>query len=561
MPQIPTLNDRVQVSNLPSVRIQAFDTGAQAIGQGLGNFANATLQIAERERQRADAAQLLEADTAMALLEDTLFHDPENGAYSKRGKDALAVPDSLWPEWEKREGEIRANLPAHLQGQFGQFANSRRRDLSRSLTRHITQESDKYYGELSEAYITTAANSASSNYTDPDRIDTEVARAIVGIEGTGILEGKPDEWKKAKRQEIESRIRAGALDRMIADDPITAQAYYEKHKDSFLGETQAKVERLLKPLVMREEVRVEAAKYAGMSYTDALKKARDIADPDLRDGVLREIDFSEKIRVAAENQQNEQMGEDISTVIERADPSTPLTDILSPQQLAWAQEHGKVAGVETRLRQRLEGQQPRTDFAELARLDALMTQAQEGNAEAQASLRKENPVGWYDKLDRPMWEHLKERRAAILNPADKAVQDALDDYASEKDQLDTEVWGPLGIPTSGKLNTQNNEMKGQFLRSYYERKRVFVEQTQRPPNATERREMMRELLVTRTWPKVRPILWDTEEELHAFETDVEIPNANRAAIRAAFKATHAGAEPTEAEVQMMYYRAKNEKVN
>lgn len=556
MPQIPTLNDRVQVSNLPSVRIQAFDTGAQAIGQGLGNFANATLQIAERERQRADAAQLLEADTAMALLEDTLFHDPENGAYSKRGKDALAVPDSLWPEWEKREGEIRANLPAHLQGQFGQFANSRRRDLSRTLTRHITQESDKYYGELSEAYITTAANSASSNYTDPGRIDTEVARAIVGIEGTGILEGKPDEWKKAKRQEIESRIRAGALERMISDDPITAQAYYDKHKDSFLGETQAKVERLLKPLVMGARVKEEAAKYAGMDYLEALKSARDIADPDLQAGVLKEIEFSEKIRVETKRRADEQMGEDISSAIETASPLLPIDEILSPNQLAWAQENGKVSSIESRLRQRIDGQQPKTDPAELSRLDTLITQAQEGDAKALQALQAENPVDWYGKLDRTMWEHQKERRASILNAGvDKDAAKKAANFASESELLAAEVWQPLGIPASGNLTQRQAEMKSQFQRAYIEQKRVFVEENQREPTAADRRQIMRDLLQTRT--VIEPgFFYDSEVELRAFQTNVEIPSVHRAAIRDAFRQEH-GREPSESDIQRIYFRANN----
>ncbi|WP_206688748.1 hypothetical protein, partial [Streptococcus pseudopneumoniae] len=68
----------------------------------------------------------------MAELEDSLFHNPETGAYASKGKDAIGVPERIWPEWDKRQGEIRSKLPPHLQGSFGQFANNRRRDLSRS---------------------------------------------------------------------------------------------------------------------------------------------------------------------------------------------------------------------------------------------------------------------------------------------------------------------------------------------------------------------------------------------------------------------------------------------
>lgn len=66
--RVPRYDGGAAVQNLPGVRVQAFDTsaGTNAIARGLQQIGGVANDIAQSEREKAETAQLLEADRRLA---------------------------------------------------------------------------------------------------------------------------------------------------------------------------------------------------------------------------------------------------------------------------------------------------------------------------------------------------------------------------------------------------------------------------------------------------------------------------------------------------------------
>lgn len=257
MPRVPQYQQQVGVSNLPSARIQNFTT-PEALGAGIaqsvGKVGGMLGQIAQQEQEKADVAAIMDADRQLAEVELSLFNDPETGAYSRRGRDAFGLPEQVFPEWDKRVGEIEARLTPAQRQAFQRSATGRRTDLQRGLSRHIMQESERFYSDEAKAYVSTAVQSAAANYTDPERVNTEIERVARGVMSMPEMRGaSPMVVNEAIRQ-AQSKVYVGVAERMLLDDPAAAETYLLANQDRMSpGDVQTLREKL-QPLVQAREV-------------------------------------------------------------------------------------------------------------------------------------------------------------------------------------------------------------------------------------------------------------------------------------------------------------------
>src|SRR5690606_12270027 len=99
------------------------------------------------------------------------------GLYSRKGADAISAPQTLWQEWEQRVGGAMDQLPARLRPAAERIAETRRQETQRTVTNYVMRESESYSQAQEDGLIASAAQTASLNYMDPQRVETEVARA------------------------------------------------------------------------------------------------------------------------------------------------------------------------------------------------------------------------------------------------------------------------------------------------------------------------------------------------------------------------------------------------
>lgn len=231
MPQVPQYQQRVAVQNLPSARVaQTVDAntlGAQAFA-GVAQVGQTLGVIAQKEQEKQDVAALMQADRELADLELKLLHDPEAGAYSLRGQQAEGVQERVFPEWERGTSQIAARLTPAQRAAFERQAQGRRSDVARSLARHQMTEMDRFYAQEAEATVTTAQTLAAANWTDPNRIATEVARAERGA--MSLDDGASPIVVQQRVLAARSGVYAAAVEQALAADPASGAALFAQYR-------------------------------------------------------------------------------------------------------------------------------------------------------------------------------------------------------------------------------------------------------------------------------------------------------------------------------------------
>ena len=68
-------------------------------------------KIVEEHQRRADEVSLIDADSKLADATNQLLYDPQSGALTKRGKDAIYAQDGAQEAWRKTVNEVANGLP------------------------------------------------------------------------------------------------------------------------------------------------------------------------------------------------------------------------------------------------------------------------------------------------------------------------------------------------------------------------------------------------------------------------------------------------------------------
>lgn len=258
MANVPRYSDQqVQATGLPNVRVsdngatpEAFGAG---IGRGLADFAQVATQIADREREKADTASLMEAQKAFSDLDLELLNDPEKGAFAKQGKDAIGIQQTVLPEWDRRASDIIGKVPARVQAKAQQYAMQRRESAAERLMSHSLQQGDRYYTERADSTIKLFQSEAIANRMDPTAVDKAADQAMQAAEEAGRLRGLSDEGRTVLRRAAASTTYRGAIEALANDDPLGAEVRYAQVRGFLTPEDQLEVDKLVRPLVQDRE--------------------------------------------------------------------------------------------------------------------------------------------------------------------------------------------------------------------------------------------------------------------------------------------------------------------
>jgi hypothetical protein len=542
--RVPTYEPQTQVQNLPGVRVQAMDTsaGVQGLMAGLQQVGAVANQYAQQEREKADAAQLLEADRALAEWENSTLYAPETGLLNRRGKDALGIPDEALPSLDKRISEAEQGLRSDAaRMRFRALAQGRRTDIERQLMRHVSSQSDAILKAETDAYQATALSAIAVHAQDPERVALETERLWAAKSVALERMGMPEEAIRAERQATMQAVHGTVIDSLLSrNEYAQAVGYFEQHRDA-LGDRMDEYGKAVKQADYALKEASESDRIMRQFGTGraAVAEARRIEDIFLRDRVESRIEREATRRDREVREAEKAVRESAWAKIERAAPGADLYSVLTPRELANLSEMpGVLSQMEGRMKQRLQGLQVQTDPRVFDQLHRMMDQPQEF---ADADLSQ-----FYDQLSPSDRDYFRKAQASMTQPGKQV------DFASESDQLRL-IYTDLGVsPTAPK----DGETRGLFLRQYYAEKDAFIQQAGRPPNANERQEMMRRLML----PFVRErTLW-FDQEKRAFqippgqEGRFTIPRTERQQIVAAFQKNGVDA-PTDQQIFEAYLMA------
>lgn len=247
MPRIPTFDqNQISPQPLPTVRKEYLrDTRGESLGNALGNIGDVAHKIQLEERNKADRAAFMEADTQTGELSTRLLTDPQKGARTRVGKDAIGSTDEYLKQYDEESNKILANLKSDRQRTAYSESRMRRREqLSQDLNTHEFRERESYYDATRKSYEKSAFDDAVTNYKDAKRIESQVENITASVAQTpGLNAAQRAQIATAKT----STVYAGVIDRYLANEELKpAEAYYRSVKGKIDGEAATQIENSIR---------------------------------------------------------------------------------------------------------------------------------------------------------------------------------------------------------------------------------------------------------------------------------------------------------------------------
>lgn len=396
IPQRKTRNLTGQV-NTVGVERTGEDYGAGLASQA----ANILQQEAAKQHASMNIAAVQEAETGLSEWEnESLYGD--NGFYKLKGKNAAEQSDVYLSNFDKFVAEREGQLTNEQQKQvFRKNADNRRRDLQRSVMRHEVSEVEAYKQKQHVASIAVSQLAATNNYADEERVIQEVDRQRDSIYAQGNLQGKSAEDIKLEIGVAESTTFDSVISKMLADENYDgAESYFNKYEEKLLPEVRNRLKASVNEGQTRSksQVSTDAIMNEALPEDQALKKAREIEDPEVRDQTVQrlktryaEIDAA-KAQAQKENMQTSADIIESGAGVDGIPPNIWLN--LTAQQRS---------SLETRSRQVKSGVEPVTDWkvftnlysmepSKLAKVNMLDYRSQLSNTHYQSMLSQQESV-------------------------------------------------------------------------------------------------------------------------------------------------------------------------
>lgn len=239
MPRVPTYEvPQVQQQPTRPIQLQGVAPDTTSIAQGLQTLGRGAQMLMDKEREKADTALLMDADNQLTKWQQQSMYG-ENGAYTRKGQNALDVTNQTLDQFDKAQAEIAKTLTNDQQkARYAQIVNSRRNSLSSDLNRYEYGERQNYYGQVEKAQLETSMQGAALEYQDPAKVDQYRQKVDAVLTSRAERLGLSPEAAQAERLETNSGMSTAVIQRMLIDSPQKAKSYYESYKDTMTAEDQ-----------------------------------------------------------------------------------------------------------------------------------------------------------------------------------------------------------------------------------------------------------------------------------------------------------------------------------
>lgn len=524
-------------------------TGARIAGSAYG-------QMVEQERQRADSVALLEADNKLSAWESQRLYDPQNGALTVKGKDAMPLPEQVGEEYGKVTGEIEKGLSTDRQRMaFAKLKANRGQSLDMTLRRHVFGEMQHYEAAELKASVDNSINAAVSNAMDPRRVGIELDSAVQNIKTHAPNLGLGPEQIAQQIEGVTTATHVGVIERLLATDQTKAAGvYFDETKGQIKGDALARIEKALSVGNTRKESQQKTDEIlaAGGTLTEQRDKAKSIDDPEVRDQVTQRLEHEAAVSDHAQRMQSEATLKGVYDTIDR----THSLDAIDPT--TWSQmTGGERSGVRSYSEHLAKGTKPDTD---LPTFYGLLQKA----GEDPEAFAKENLLKYKGTLDEGDFKHLAGLQLSIRNGDRNKTEKDLGSFRTHKELVD-DTLTLYGIDPKAKYDTPQGKANAQLLRMLDVRMQAFGEMTGKKPTNDDIQRTLDSLLsksekTPGSWwglvPFSKAKFGETDKRLIDL-TIADVPDTERAQITAAL--TKRGRPVSDATILDLYLESKARK--
>jgi hypothetical protein len=192
-----------------------------AVGQGIENAGYIIQGVHDKVVRQAQQTQLADAHNQMQALSLQLTHDPQNGAFTKQGKNAFGLDQQYLPLWDQGVQSIVASVQDPKARQAAQIAAAgMRNQLNEQLDTHELSQHARYNVQTAQASIKIAQQAAAANYNNPNIIASNRDTVDVSLQNLAQQQGWSDEETQEATHQAHVDLYQGVLSSMLTDKKI-----------------------------------------------------------------------------------------------------------------------------------------------------------------------------------------------------------------------------------------------------------------------------------------------------------------------------------------------------
>lgn len=282
MPRVPTY-DTPQVQSQPgrAIELRGVAPDSSPIADGLQSFQRGAQILANKEREKADTALLLDADNQLTKWQQKTMYDENGGVFTRKGKNALDVTNQTLEQFEQAQAEIAKTLTNDQQkARYAQIVASRRNSLSNDLNRYEYSERQNYYGEVEKGQLETSMQGAALDYQDPAKVQAYRSKTDAVLASRAARLGLSPEAAEAERLKVNSGMSTAVIQRMLVDSPQKAKGLFDVYKDTMTAEDQIRASNGIDQGFRRQEAearqrQVEARQIQAINRMELSSRVQD----------------------------------------------------------------------------------------------------------------------------------------------------------------------------------------------------------------------------------------------------------------------------------------------
>jgi hypothetical protein len=505
-------------------------------GQAAANLTRATVGAIDAVMKAKDDADETVANNELLAARDKRYQLTlgENGALSKKGKDAADTYDKYAEEYETYGNEV-----------MGKFANDNQRNhfkfkfdqeqagLHEDLRKHSFKEAQAFEDETSMALVKSYQQEGLLNYTNVDKIRKSIMDQEIEIEKQGARNGKAREVIDLEKSEATSTTQLGVVRSYLASgNDITAKKYYEANVDSLsqLHKNEL-IEELKLGSIKGESQRLSNQIYAQYpnSLTDSVKEAKKIADPDVQDATIARIKDNFNIKEAADRERSENLHKRATDTIDSGGGIDKIPE-SDWKQFTLSERSALKSYAATRSK----GTEPETSWDDYYSLKGMAS-----SPKRKEEYLKLNLMTYRSKMADTEFKELVNLQTDLRDGKGSAEK-LLDGYRTDASIVDGALRG-MGYKPNTK-NADEISLQNKFRRLVDERLIQYQQQHGKKATNTETQAIVDKLSIQVVTEK--GFIWDDKKRLFELPPekiadididDVVVPDTDRAEIEATLK--------------------------
>jgi hypothetical protein len=521
MPTVPRARRQVTQRNIENTRFNT-QVSEEAFGGGSNvQAANALArtvvkagQLVEQEKEKARRLEIANSDREFSKVYNNVLNNEEDGYRKLEGKQPLERKEEYIKRFVQQTDEIISRSgDDDLKERLEIMKTKYLKRLDGDMQSHSFRQIQEYDDQSTQANLETARDLALQHYDEPGKLGEAIEKQKVLIDDYAARNGLPPEAAKREKETAISKTHMSVMTRMLDNgQDLLAKDYLKEVKKELTGDDASNVERIMRAGTIRGESQRKTDEILGSfsSVGDAVKEARKIKDPDIRDQVVKRVKNRFNEAEMIKKKQNQETFNSIATELEstKSLDQVPLDTWTS---LSMTQRQA----LERRQSQLIKGEEPATDIDTYYKLEQLA-------GDNRNAFKNANLMEFRDRLSNADFKKFSRMQSKLRGDSDEAQ--GLLDGIETKNSIVKNALGEMGIDHSRKASKEERKRANLFRRKVDEMVVQKQKEKGREVNNQELRQIVEDLRVDVTVDE--NFLWwdDTKKafELTAEDSDVSI---------------------------------------